>query len=102
MASDWRVRAGSSRSERRRFCLGAPPTKLQRKGAKAPSFAWNSRNARAFVTAAATNARAFLEFQARSEEHTSELQSLAYLVCRLLLEKKTKKLRSGRLRSLRG
>src|SRR2546425_7270093 len=24
----------------------------------------------------------------RSEEHTSELQSLAYLVCRLLLEKK--------------
>src|SRR5687767_1984363 len=27
----------------------------------------------------------------RSEEHTSELQSLAYLVCRLLLEKKTKR-----------
>src|SRR2546423_2478144 len=26
--------------------------------------------------------------QSRSEEHTSELQSLAYLVCRLLLEKK--------------
>src|SRR2546425_3507274 len=26
----------------------------------------------------------------RSEEHTSELQSLAYLVCRLLLEKKNK------------
>src|SRR3989441_2260421 len=26
--------------------------------------------------------------QDRSEEHTSELQSLAYLVCRLLLEKK--------------
>src|SRR2546425_4313778 len=29
-------------------------------------------------------------FGARSEEHTSELQSLAYLVCRLLLEKKKK------------
>src|SRR3989441_5968564 len=28
----------------------------------------------------------------RSEEHTSELQSLAYLVCRLLLEKKKKTL----------
>src|SRR2546425_7164459 len=28
---------------------------------------------------------------ARSEEHTSELQSLAYLVCRLLLEKKKTK-----------
>src|SRR2546423_10827148 len=26
--------------------------------------------------------------KARSEEHTSELQSLAYLVCRLVLEKK--------------
>src|SRR2546425_4918162 len=30
----------------------------------------------------------------RSEEHTSELQSLAYLVCRLLLEKKKKKQKS--------
>src|SRR5215203_6364760 len=29
----------------------------------------------------------------RSEEHTSELQSRQYLVCRLLLEKKKKKLR---------
>src|SRR2546423_3618653 len=30
----------------------------------------------------------------RSEEHTSELQSLAYLVCRLLLEKKKKTISS--------
>src|SRR2546423_10302802 len=30
----------------------------------------------------------FLSHIVRSEEHTSELQSLAYLVCRLLLEKK--------------
>src|SRR5687767_15693514 len=29
----------------------------------------------------------------RSEEHTSELQSLAYLVCRLLLEKKKKNIK---------
>src|SRR3712207_8322753 len=29
-------------------------------------------------------------FQERSEEHTSELQSRQYLVCRLLLEKKKK------------
>src|SRR5258705_8102763 len=29
--------------------------------------------------------------EARSEEHTSELQSLRHLVCRLLLEKKKKK-----------
>src|SRR2546425_3207344 len=33
----------------------------------------------------------------RSEEHTSELQSLAYLVCRLLLEKKKKKYKGHRL-----
>src|SRR3712207_9207687 len=31
----------------------------------------------------------FLTTQYRSEEHTSELQSRQYLVCRLLLEKKT-------------
>src|SRR5205823_7442702 len=31
----------------------------------------------------------------RSEEHTSELQSLAYLVCRLLLEKKNETLEDG-------
>src|SRR3712207_7335266 len=30
----------------------------------------------------------------RSEEHTSELQSRQYLVCRLLLEKKKKKIRT--------
>src|SRR3712207_8808648 len=32
----------------------------------------------------------------RSEEHTSELQSRQYIVCRLLLEKKNLTLRSGR------
>src|SRR2546425_9770801 len=35
--------------------------------------------------------KAHLDRWFRSEEHTSELQSLAYLVCRLLLEKKKKK-----------
>src|SRR5258705_9888164 len=32
--------------------------------------------------------------EGRSEEHTSELQSLRHLVCRLLLEKKKKKTRT--------
>src|SRR3712207_6928118 len=32
----------------------------------------------------------FLGMECRSEEHTSELQSRQYLVCRLLLEKKNK------------
>src|SRR2546425_3127580 len=36
-------------------------------------------------------------FEGRSEEHTSELQSLAYLVCRLLLEKKKKEFYDDRL-----
>src|SRR3989441_3545530 len=39
-------------------------------------------------------AEAYLAGEERSEEHTSELQSLAYLVCRLLLEKKKKTKRS--------
>src|SRR2546425_5751605 len=34
---------------------------------------------------------------ARTEEHTSELQSLAYLVCRLLLEKKKNALATSTL-----
>src|SRR2546425_11908901 len=57
-----------------------------------------------FATAAATgrstqkvppkNMKAAMASGPRSEEHTSELQSLAYLVCRLLLEKKKNKKRS--------
>src|SRR5437016_6881738 len=43
----------------------------------------------AFFAAALASAS---EFKTRSEEHTSELQSLTNLVCRLLLEKKKKKL----------
>src|SRR5438045_5144223 len=35
--------------------------------------------------------------QNRSEEHTSELQSLRHLVCRLLLEKKKKRTHNRRL-----
>src|SRR2546425_5245090 len=38
----------------------------------------------------------------RSEEHTSELQSLAYLVCRLLLEKKKISQRSHKRRTRQG
>src|SRR5262245_62546383 len=38
-----------------------------------------------------TGSRACCGDRTRSEEHTSELQSLRHLVCRLLLEKKKKK-----------
>src|SRR5690554_7212522 len=36
----------------------------------------------------------------RSEEHTSELQSRPHLVCRLLLEKKKKKIKKSRLQNV--
>src|SRR5262245_63848048 len=39
----------------------------------------------------ATRAGHVVAVEIRSEEHTSELQSLRHLVCRLLLEKKNKK-----------
>src|SRR2546425_5092708 len=44
----------------------------------------------AILAALAVAAAVLVGLGARSEEHTSELQSLAYLVCRLLLEKKKK------------
>src|SRR2546425_4743122 len=48
----------------------------------------------------AVRIRSALKRQGRSEEHTSELQSLAYLVCRLLLEKKNETPNSGSRRPL--
>src|SRR2546425_3273382 len=51
----------------------SPRVKKRRGGSRVNSAAWSKEATR------------------RSEEHTSELQSLAYLVCRLLLEKKKKK-----------
>src|SRR2546425_12539210 len=41
-----------------------------------------------FPSAEGFDGRVVGQTEVRSEEHTSELQSLAYLVCRLLLEKK--------------
>src|SRR2546425_4257753 len=69
------------------------------------STPWRSPSAtadRAVITPSATDARPASAWSSdfplpssipsvRSEEHTSELQSLAYLVCRLLLEKKKRK-----------
>src|SRR3989441_9760078 len=53
-----------------------------------PSGTWDSVTARSVGSnGSLVVATMFL----RSEEHTSELQSLAYLVCRLLLEKKTRR-----------
>src|SRR5687767_15201814 len=49
----------------------------------------SERSAAAFARRAGVDSRVRRRVSSsRSEEHTSELQSLAYLVCRLLLEKK--------------
>src|SRR2546425_6245774 len=55
-----------------------------RSALKVPRPSRNSRSNPTFTDRFSSHFR-------RSEEHTSELQSLAYLVCRLLLEKKKKK-----------
>src|SRR5205823_8952263 len=65
------VRVKSRHTQRERMASASPPES----GPSVP----------AFMSARPTSARS-----PRSEEHTSELQSLAYLVCRLLLEKKKK------------
>src|SRR5215813_15236291 len=52
---------------------------------RAPGNFWTSVRSRGLSPASASS------FWARSEEHTSELQSRPQLVCRLLLEKKKKK-----------
>src|SRR3989441_3325936 len=49
---------------------------------------WVLNGTKIFCTSGLMAAEKSEGFVVRSEEHTSELQSLAYLVCRLLLEKK--------------
>src|SRR3712207_6967604 len=71
--SHWRGRIAASSA------AGNP----RRRGAGAPAPGTSARS----VARSVVNTRAI----ARSEEHTSELQSRQYLVCRLLLEKKKKK-----------
>src|SRR2546425_8050035 len=75
---------------RRNFIATAPSTAGSRsassktmKGALPPSS-----KLRRLICRAAVSMIPLPTSVERSEEHTSELQSLAYLVCRLLLEKK--------------
>src|SRR5205823_12476428 len=57
-------------------------------GALGMLIAGLARNGAMYVASIPVISMWNISFPARSEEHTSELQSLAYLVCRLLLEKK--------------
>src|SRR2546425_8045107 len=74
------VRTSSSRSER---SVGSPPDNPSCSTPRPLA----SRNTRHHSSVESSRLK---RGPARSEEHTSELQSLAYLVCRLLLEKKKK------------
>src|SRR3989449_4717821 len=64
-----------------------------------PRLVWNVREALdregfkhvKIVVSGGFNVEKIRQFEERSEEHTSELQSRLHLVCRLLLEKKKKK-----------
>src|SRR5262245_65390879 len=62
---------------RRGSCTATPPTRCCSSSCARPRTARSTRRKAAGVRRAG-----------RSEEHTSELQSLRHLVCRLLLEKK--------------
>src|SRR3712207_7210342 len=53
---------------------------------------WPSRNVLGQAAGQQSRSTARPRKSMRSEEHTSELQSRQYLVCRLLLEKKKKKI----------
>src|SRR5205823_13832820 len=73
-------RRAQTRAERRP-APSADPRRAQTRAERRPAPSADPRRAR-------TRAERGPAPSARSEEHTSELQSLAYLVCRLLLEKK--------------
>src|SRR5205823_7610534 len=63
---------------RRHSAIGKPVSSLGIRQSHAPMVTSVSRSTPRIGSSVAV----------RSEEHTSELQSLAYIVCRLLLEKK--------------
>src|SRR3712207_7007058 len=64
-----------------------PYTTLFRSASWVPTFLDGVRRA-GLLTRAGADAADTIAHATRSEEHTSELQSRQYLVCRLLLEKK--------------
>src|SRR5947207_11610776 len=81
---------GSSRAMRLRGC---PPMLVKKPPAKILPFPCSAIEwTKLFAFGSNESARPVAASSRRSEEHTSELQSHSDLVCRLLLEKKKKKL----------
>src|SRR3712207_6876027 len=71
------------RSRRGRRCVPPPPGMMPSRISGCPKTADSSAIRKSHASASSHPPP-----RARSEEHTSELQSRQYLVCRLLLEKK--------------
>src|SRR3712207_6879203 len=69
---------------------GTPMSESLASAEKAMSGLWDKHLESEFTHKSPDEAMATMT--SRSEEHTSELQSRQYLVCRLLLEKKTKQI----------
>src|SRR3712207_7994747 len=67
---------------------GAGPRRGPQGARGSPRAAWRAGRWRVVDRSGRPEARAMTVIGRRSEEHTSELQSRQYLVCRLLLEKK--------------
>src|SRR5205823_4160207 len=91
LPSTWRSRSRSSRACARRLRALAVRGSCRRTGSTStparPEPAGDLGSTRTECDRPANSPSARCGWE-RSEEHTSELQSLAYLVCRLLLEKK--------------
>src|SRR5258707_181036 len=77
----FRSRGVADVDDRRRFCLAA---------SSVAALAWRPGAGPANGASTGRSCTVEAPFAGRSEEHTSELQSRQYLVCRLLLEKKKK------------
>src|SRR5687767_15342038 len=71
---------------------GPPDPRVVRRGGRAGGLRDGRRDGADAAGLVLCDGRPRREGGPRSEEHTSELQSLAYLVCRLLLEKKNKQI----------
>src|SRR2546425_3641733 len=91
MANDWFNRSADPSDKGTQRLAAEPRTSAASGGTVVGPASGAGAPPRVFVVNHNETAREALRqlcTSVRSEEHTSELQSLAYLVCRLLLEKK--------------